>query len=76
MNTAAPLATAAIHSAKKVQRALKLLESQRRASRAYYLRHKEDIKQKSTSYWEQHREHINERRRAAYALAHPKPELS
>ena len=74
MNT--PLIATATHSAKEVQRAMRLLESQRRASRAYYLRHKEDIKQKSTTYWEQHREQINERRRAAYALTHPKPELT
>jgi hypothetical protein len=65
--------SAVIHSAKEIQRALRLLESQRRASRAYYLRHKEDIKQKSTNYWEHRREQINERRRAAYALSHPKP---
>ena len=58
-------------SAVEIQRALRLLESQRRASRAYYIRHKDEIKQKSTTYWEQHKELINERRRTRYALAHP-----
>ena len=63
----------------EVQRALRLLESQRRASRAYYTRHKDEIKQKSTTYWEQHKETINERRRNRYALAHPQqrpPEMA
>ena len=60
-------------SPQEIQRALRLLESQRRASKAYYERHKEDIKQKSTLYWELHKEAINERRRQRYALAHPPP---
>ena len=58
---------------KDIQRALRLLENQRRASKAYYERHKEDIKQKSTLYWELHKEAINERRRQRYALTHPPP---
>ena len=66
------LATSVVPSALEVQRALRLVESQRRASRAYYLRHKDGIKQKSTLYWEEHKELINERRRARYAMAHPK----
>lgn len=62
---------AVLPSTVEVQRALRLLESQRRASRAYYMRHKDVIKQKSTTYWEQHKETINERRRNRYALTHP-----
>jgi hypothetical protein len=64
-------------SPQEIQRALRLLESQRRASKAYYERHKEDIKQKSTLYWEIHKDLINQRRRQRYALAHPpaQPEL-
>lgn len=65
-------AACVIPSTLEVQRALRLVESQRRASRAYYLRHKDDIKQKSTLYWEEHKELINQRRRARYAMAHPK----
>ena len=69
------LTTAVVPTTIEVQRALRLVESQRRASRAYYLRHKEDIKQKSTAYWEEHKELINERRRARYAMAHPPRDL-
>lgn len=54
-----------------IARALRLLESQRRASHNYYERNKERIKEKSISYWKTHKNTINERRRAAYALAHP-----
>jgi hypothetical protein len=57
----------------QVERALRLLENQRRASKAYYERHKEDIKQKTTLYWETHKDLINERRRQRYALTHPPP---
>jgi hypothetical protein len=64
---------AATATARDIQRALRLLESQRRASKAYYERHKEDIKLKSTQYWEAHKDLINERRRQRYALAHPPP---
>jgi hypothetical protein len=54
--------------AKTIARALKLLETQKKASKAYYLRHKEVVKAKSVAYWEEHREDINTRRRARYAL--------
>ena len=57
-----------------IQRALKLLEGQRRASRAYYMRHKGEIKERSTAYWNSHRDLINARRRQRYELYHPKQE--
>jgi hypothetical protein len=41
--------------AKTIARALKLLETQKKASKAYYLRHKEVVKAKSVAYWEEHR---------------------
>lgn len=56
---------------KEIERALRLVENQRKASRAYYERHKDDIKKKSTEYWGAHKADINTRRRARYALAHP-----
>jgi hypothetical protein len=49
-----------------IQRALKLLESQRRASKKYYVNNKDAIKAKSVAYWETHREAINEKRRIRY----------
>ena len=58
---------------KDIERALRLLDCQRRASKAYYERHKENIKLKSTQYWEEHKDLINERRRQRYALTHPSP---
>jgi hypothetical protein len=58
---------AVVPTAREIERALRLLENQRRASRAYYIRHKDDIKTKSLNYWEQHKEAINERRRERYA---------
>jgi len=54
-----------------IQRALRLLEYQRRASRAYYVRHRETVKARSIAYWDANRDAINERRRARYHLAHP-----
>ncbi len=56
-----------------IERALRLLDCQRRASKAYYERHKENIKQKTNQYWKEHKDLINERRRQRYALAHPSP---
>ena len=64
MSTAAP-------TPKEIERALRLVESQRRASKSYYERNKDAIKAKSTEYWESHKDAINERRRARYAVAHP-----
>ena len=52
---------------------MRLVENQRRASKAYYERHKEAIKQKSTHYWETHKNSINEKRRHKYAQAHTQP---
>jgi hypothetical protein len=51
------------------------VESQRRASKSYYERTKDAIKAKSTEYWEHHKDAINERRRARYAVAHPRPQM-
>ncbi len=51
-----------------IDRALRLLEYQRRASRNYYDRNKETIKARSVAYWELNREAINERRRQRYHL--------
>ncbi len=52
-----------------IQRALRLLEYQRRASRAYYLRHIDEVKRRSTAYWEANRDAINARRRLRYKAA-------
>ena len=57
-----------------IQRALKLLECQRRASRNYYAKNRDVIKAKSVTYWENHREAINARRRLRYQESHEKPE--
>ena len=65
--------TVLVPMSKEIQRALRLVESQRRASRNYYMRHKEEIKQKSVAYWEAHKTAINERRRKKYAVNHPAP---
>jgi len=62
MNAAVPLQIAQ----GTIDRALRLLEYQRRASRNYYDRNKEVIKARSVAYWEQNREAINERRRQRY----------
>jgi hypothetical protein len=55
----------------EVKRALRLLQSQRRASKTYYERHKEEIKSKTMTYWELNRDAINLRRRQRYAETHP-----
>ena len=60
----------------EIQRALRLVESQRRASKAYYVRHRDAIRAKSADYWQTHKATINARRRAHYAQAHPTPEIS
>jgi len=57
----------------RIARALRLLESQKRASHGYYERNKNVIKAKSLEYWKEHREAINLRRRELYAMTHPKP---
>lgn len=66
-------AAAATVPATTVQRALRLLEYQRKASKSYYARNKDAIKAKSIQYWESNRDAINERRRQRYRLTHPKP---
>jgi len=60
-----------MNDATTVARALRLLESQRRASQSYYMRNKDAIKEKSLNYWKEHREAINIRRRQLYAERHP-----
>jgi hypothetical protein len=60
----------------EIQRALRLVECQRRASKAYYVRHRDAIKAKSAEYWQTHKATINARRRAHYAQTHPTPEIS
>ena len=60
-----------------IQRALRLLEGQRRASRAYYQRHKQEIKERSTAYWNFQKDAINARRRERYELSQQaKPEIN
>lgn len=59
-----------MNDANTVARALRLLESQRRASQSYYLRNKEAIKEKSLNYWKEHKDAINTRRRLVYAQHH------
>jgi hypothetical protein len=59
---------------KTIQRALRLLEGQRRASRAYYLRHRDEIRERSTEYWKANRELINARRRERYEQLHSPPQ--
>ena len=55
----------------EVKRALRLLHNQRKASKTYYERHKEEIKSKTMAYWELNRDAINLRRRQRYAETHP-----
>ena len=64
----------AVVANKTIQRALKLLEGQRRASRAYYLRHRDEIRERSTEYWKANREVINARRRERYEQLHLPPQ--
>ena len=66
------MSAAATPTPKEIERALKLVESQRRASKTYYERNKAVIKAKSTEYWESHKDAINARRRERYAVAHPR----
>ena len=56
-------------SAAEVQRAMRLLQAQRKASKSYYERHKEEIKLKSLTYWQLNRQVINDKRRQRYAAA-------
>jgi hypothetical protein len=64
-----------MNDAHTVARALRLLESQRRASQSYYLRNKEVIKEKSLNYWKEHKDAINTRRRLVYARHHTPAQL-
>ena len=61
-------------ASKTIQRALKLLEGQRKASRAYYLKHRDEIRERSTEYWKANREVINARRRERYEQQHSPPQ--
>jgi hypothetical protein len=53
-------------NAATITRALRLLENQRKAARAYYLRNRDTIKARTARYWEEHREELNQRRRQRY----------
>ena len=54
------------HDKDTITRALRLLASQRAASKRYYEAHKASINERSKAYWEAHRDTINARRRARY----------
>jgi hypothetical protein len=49
-----------------IARALRLLESQRQAARAYYARNRDAIKARTARYWDVHRDQLNARRRQRY----------
>ena len=53
-------------SKETIARALKLLESHKKASRKYYEANSESIRQKAKAYWENNRDAINQRRRERY----------
>jgi hypothetical protein len=55
-----------------INRALRLLASQRAASKRYYETNRDIINERSKTYWEQNREAINARRRERYEATHPK----
>ena len=59
-------------NARTISVALKLLQTQRKAVKAYYQRNAEAMKARSAAYWNSHRDEINRKRRERYALAHPK----
>jgi hypothetical protein len=48
-----------------IARALRLLESQRQAARAYYARNRDAIKARTARYWDVHRDQLNARRTAS-----------
>ena len=50
----------------EMERALRILETHRKASHAYYVKHTDSIKRKNGSYWEAHKDAINARRRLSY----------
>lgn len=51
-------------SPKLVQRALRYLEIQTKANKAYYLRNRDRIRERSLAYWQAHKEDLNQKRRA------------
>ena len=53
-------------------RALRLLAAQQRASKNYYAKHQEVVKQRCHEYWTKHKDDINARRRARYQELKPK----
>ncbi len=59
-------------SERTIARALRLLASQKAASKRYYEANKGVINERSKAYWEEHRENINTRRRERYLIKHPK----
>ena len=55
-----------------ITRALRLLTSQRQASKRYYEANRTAINDRSKLYWETHREEVNLRRRVRYQAARQK----
>lgn len=55
-----------------LQRALNLVEAQRRASRSYYMNHKPEILERNKEYRQRNKEVLNARRRASYQLRKPR----
>ena len=55
-----------------IQRALNLVEAQRRASRSYYMNHKPDILERNKEYRLRNKDALNARRRASYHLRKPR----
>lgn len=55
-------------STETINRALRVLENQRKASQAYYARHIDAVKSRNANYWIAHREAINARRRMRYHM--------
>jgi len=56
-----------VPTAATVARALRLLATQQKASRNYYERHRERIRQRSAAYWEQHKDALNAVRFRAFS---------
>ncbi len=50
-------------SASTIARALRLLATQQKASRNYYERNKDRIRQRSADYWREHKDELNAARR-------------
>ena len=62
-------AAAAAPTAETVARALRVLATQTKASKAFYQRNRERIRARSLQYWQDHRDALNLRRREKARLA-------